>query len=264
VNWRECRATLTLLAELNEMVPDRDKASDGAIGDAAHASRTSQHNPDPRLGNPAVVRARDYDSSRGKGLVVDDKVGRPLTACLVACGKTGHPALGPESYVIFQRRIYSPRTGWKPVPYTGLSPHLEHVHLTASLTGFDSNRAFGLQRFFAADYRRPAVLLPRGGSGLEPGQVYGPDAGGRESWVDGRESEADLRAVKAIAYAVGDPRAGRLLRFDTELGARVAARRAVLVASGTRSLALPGGAYGGQVEDAMWRALARAVQKGAR
>jgi hypothetical protein len=41
--------------------------------------------------------------------------------------------------------------------------------------------------------------LPRGRSGLLEGQVYGPDAGDRESWKDGHENSGVAAAVEALS-----------------------------------------------------------------
>jgi hypothetical protein len=60
--WRNCNAfLLALAAEVNACWPNRDKASDGTVGDAAHATRTSDHNPFIVVDGIGVVRARDID-----------------------------------------------------------------------------------------------------------------------------------------------------------------------------------------------------------
>jgi hypothetical protein len=43
----------TLLKQINARFPYRDKASDGGLGDSAHASRVSDHNPDSS-GDPRI------------------------------------------------------------------------------------------------------------------------------------------------------------------------------------------------------------------
>ena len=95
--------------EVNARWPARDKTSDGTIGDAAHQATNSSHNPDL----DGSVDAWDMD--------VD---GVPVATVIAAALK--HEAI---QYVIYNRRITSRSWGlgtWR--PYTGTSPHTEHVH----------------------------------------------------------------------------------------------------------------------------------------
>src|SRR5688500_3284745 len=59
VRWRVAKSLLTLRDEVNQAAPQRSKASDGTIGDAAHCRRQSDHNPWVRDGNIGVVTAMD-------------------------------------------------------------------------------------------------------------------------------------------------------------------------------------------------------------
>src|SRR5262245_17692709 len=43
-HWRVARALERMRAQINAAFPQRSKDSDGTIGDAAHASRASDHN----------------------------------------------------------------------------------------------------------------------------------------------------------------------------------------------------------------------------
>jgi len=68
VAWRVAQSLNVLLHQINEHAPNRDRRSDGSIGDAAHATRTSDHNPwilDPP--GPNVVSARDFTHSPATG-----------------------------------------------------------------------------------------------------------------------------------------------------------------------------------------------------
>ncbi|MGH3942021.1 MAG: hypothetical protein ACRDTG_26045 [Pseudonocardiaceae bacterium] len=64
---RVARSLDVLLGQLNGRFPDRSKASDGGIGDAAHAARVSDHNPD----SGGVGRARDFTHDPAHGVDID-------------------------------------------------------------------------------------------------------------------------------------------------------------------------------------------------
>lgn len=139
MTWRVAHALDQLLDELDDAHPGRSKESDGSIGDAAHASRTSDHNPWLRVAGVGVVRARDFTDDPTAGLVATQ-----LAEQLRQLGLTGrHPALGPGAYVISARRITGGSHGWHQWrTYTGPNPHTEHVHVsvTTNPAGFDSRQ----------------------------------------------------------------------------------------------------------------------------
>lgn len=118
--WRVAGSLLQLRAEANAANPGRDKASDGTIGNAAHAATPSDHNPN----GAGVVRALDLD--------VD---GLPLAAAVEAIrvgALTGRlPQMSPGGYVILNRRITNADfSGWH--AYTGPDPHTSHAHVSCS------------------------------------------------------------------------------------------------------------------------------------
>lgn len=136
--WRNCNASMTLLAYVNARWPLRDKASDGTIGDAAHATRDSDHNPWVINNGMGVVRARDID--------VDGIDAGWLAEQLRLRGAAGDPRLTGGGYVILNRRITrADFSGWS--VYTGVNPHTAHMHVSFSLNaaGYDSTApwAFG-------------------------------------------------------------------------------------------------------------------------
>lgn len=108
-----------LRAEIDRRWPDRDKTSDGWIGDASHQARKSDHNPDWDAGG--VVRAIDVDKD---GIDVDELLDAVVREPRVA-------------YVIHNRRIASATDDGKPwdwEPYDGDNPHTGHVHISIKHT----------------------------------------------------------------------------------------------------------------------------------
>jgi hypothetical protein len=99
-----------LRAETNAKWPDRDKRSDGWIGDARHRAGKSDHNPDAN----GCVRAIDVDR--------DGIDPRQLVLAAIGDPRT--------NYVIFDRKIYSRRRGFRAHAYTGPNPHTHHVHIS--------------------------------------------------------------------------------------------------------------------------------------
>jgi len=137
VTWRNCNASIALVDEINVRWPKRDKASDGTIGDAAHASRDSDHNPWVIIAGQGVVRARDVDKDGIDAAWIVEELRKK--------GAAGDPRLTGGGYIIFNRRITSPdfRT-WR--AYNGSNPHDKHFHVSFSLNraGFDSKAAWNL------------------------------------------------------------------------------------------------------------------------
>lgn len=139
MTWRMAASLDVLLNEVNAAAPHRSKASDGGIGDAAHASRDSDHNPWVKdAKGVGVVRARDFTHDPTHGLdcnALADHLENLL-------GK--HPALGSGAYIIWNGRIISTARraeGWR--RYTGSNPHTKHLHLSVATSGYDAATAYG-------------------------------------------------------------------------------------------------------------------------
>lgn len=124
VPWRIAKSLLALREQVNRKAPGRSKASDGTIGDAAHASRASDHNPWVKDGSVGVVTALDitHDPTNGcdAGAIVEAIRGSRDTRV---------------KYVIWNRRIANPlpiggQPPWAWRPYTGSNPHSKHCHIS--------------------------------------------------------------------------------------------------------------------------------------
>lgn len=141
MRYREAHALEVLHAEVNAAAPNRSRASDGWIGDAAHAVRTSDHNPWVTVAGVGVVRARDFTHDPAHGCDADE-----LAEAIRQLGRAGHPALTAGAYVIRNRRIASASHGWTWRPYDGSNPHTKHVHVSVATAraGFDNERRWGV------------------------------------------------------------------------------------------------------------------------
>lgn len=128
-DWVADRAGTKLVSQIDILAPNRSKASDGTIGDADHAARTSAHNPEDSAdatapGNPDnQVDAFDvtHDPADGCDIGVfweQIRASRDMRA----------------KFAVFNRRCFSnyPHNGipaftWR--PYSGINPHDKHGHI---------------------------------------------------------------------------------------------------------------------------------------
>lgn len=101
--------------QVNAKYPNRNKASDGWIGDAAHAATASDHNPNAA----GVVCALDITHDPANGLDVHAMADRLRV--------NRHPDL---KYIISNSRICGAWTGWAWQPYYGSNPHNKHAHFS--------------------------------------------------------------------------------------------------------------------------------------
>jgi hypothetical protein len=118
MSWRLAKSLVRLREQVNRAYPNRNKASDGSIGDAAHQKVSSDHNPNAE----GVVCALDLTNSPDNGFDVHDLFDRLLV--------NRHPDL---KYLISNRRIAGDWTGWKWGPYEGKDPHINHGHTSVGI-----------------------------------------------------------------------------------------------------------------------------------
>lgn len=112
---RLANSLVRLRDQVNAAYPNRSKASDGWIGDAAHAATPSDHNPNSQ----GVVNALDLTHSPATGF--------DAHALAERLRVNRHPNL---RYIISNSRIASAGTGWNWKAYTGSNPHSKHIHIS--------------------------------------------------------------------------------------------------------------------------------------
>lgn len=157
MSWRLAKALEVFRAQVNARFPGRAKVSDGTIGDAAHAARPSDHNPD----KDGVVKAIDITTDPN-----DDANTEALAEHL---RQTRDPRL---KYVIAQGRMYSsyPAHGvaaWAWRPYTGKNPHVHHFHLSvhADPARYDDASPWKLDGILDGEALGVVAILQRGAEG---------------------------------------------------------------------------------------------------
>lgn len=128
-----------LFASIDRLAPNRDRASDGWIGDLAHQDSKSGHNPD-RSGNAEYKDGDSKDEVRAGD--IDADLRRPgVTMTMVAEKIRTTPALRKRAaYIIWNRRIASANSGWVWRTYTGSNPHTKHLHVS-TIPSQDENSA---------------------------------------------------------------------------------------------------------------------------
>jgi len=127
-----CKAGQQLRLQVDDSYPDRDRTSDGWIGDTRHSARPSDHNPD----STGVVRAIDIDrdlSGKAKPDLMPD-----LADQIRLCARHGDKRI---SYVIFNGRIASSKKAWAWRPYDGINKHNHHCHISFTKKG-DADGSF--------------------------------------------------------------------------------------------------------------------------
>ena len=126
-----CKAGQQLRLQVDDSFPDRDRTSDGWIGDVRHASRPSDHNPDEQ----GIVRAIDIDRDllgKAKPDLAPDFADQ-----IRLCAKRD----GRVSYIIFNGRIASSKKSWAWRTYDGINSHKHHIHISFTKKG-DTDGSF--------------------------------------------------------------------------------------------------------------------------
>ena len=118
--------TLRILRDdnINIKWPQRPRAMDGWIGDAAHQQRDSDHNPNRR----DTVDAIDVDTAQTGPT--------PIHVPTVIAAIIMHPS---THYVIYYERIMDADDKFMPHRYTGTNLHKKHIHDSVRQSGLAEN-----------------------------------------------------------------------------------------------------------------------------
>lgn len=189
-----------LLKQLNEHAPARSKTSDGSIGDTAHQSRSSAHNPqataDSSDGNDpdSQVDARDFTH--------DPAHGADMNEMTEAIRLSRDPRI---ELVIWNGRQFSSyatssRRAWEWGLYSGTNDHSRHAHVQVRDVGNDNT---ALWKVFTMSAQTDDIVLrwSRGvdtrtdGASIEPVKWRVRD----EAWQ--KKTDAALAELKGLLTA---------------------------------------------------------------
>jgi len=145
VTYRLCKAGQQLRLQVDDSFPDRDRRSDGWIGDTRHQARASasDHNPDAN----GIVRAIDIDrdlSGKAKPDLMPDLADQIRLFAKRDKSKR-------ISYIIFAGKIASARMGWRWRKYSGINPHNSHLHCSFTKKGDTDGSFFNIPMIGGTD-----------------------------------------------------------------------------------------------------------------
>lgn len=146
---RVAKSLEVLRLQINALSPNRDKSSDGGLGDEAHRSRPSDHNPNAK----GVGTARDFTHDPAHG-IDSEKLAEALLA-------TRDPRI---KYVISNNKIASGSAGpspWQWRKYTGSNPHNKHVHISVLANKADEDKQWDLSGLKITSDHHAAPVIPQ-------------------------------------------------------------------------------------------------------
>ena len=145
-SWHLAPSLAQLRREINARWPNRDKSTDGSVGDLSHAARASDHNPNSRRSVNAIDIDEDGIDAWG---LVDLAITDPRV-----------------NYVIYERKIWQRKHGFKPRPYSGINAHTKHIHVSIiqSVAAERNTAPWGIAKIGASSGIKPST----GGTTTKP------------------------------------------------------------------------------------------------
>ena len=149
MTYKLCKAGQQLRLQIDDSYIDRDRSSDGWIGDSRHSARRSDHNPDWKnaVDGVAWVRAVDFDkdlSGKAKPELMPDLADQIRRFAKRDKSKR-------ISYIIFAGKIASSRMGWRWRKYRGINPHNLHLHCSFTKKGDTDSSFFNIPMIGGTD-----------------------------------------------------------------------------------------------------------------
>lgn len=200
INWRLAKSLEVFRTEVNQRWPQRRKDGDGTIGDAAHASRDSDH-------NPWVVDNKGIHIVTAMDITHDPANGCDSYALAEYLRKSRDPRI---KYIISNGKIASDQQGWAWRKYNGKNPHDHHMHLSVRdvQSYYDSVADWGIADAHvipATGEEHPTEMPPTIRKGAEGKYVIllQQRLGFTGKSVDGKFGEQTWSKVKSFQAAKG-------------------------------------------------------------
>lgn len=143
MTWRLSKSAAQLREQLDDSYLERSRKSDGALGDARHSARKSDHNPDKN----GWVRAIDVTADLGVGL---DETADLVNQIRKYAKKSKRKRI---AYIIYRGKIASPILNWKWRKYRGTNPHNSHFHISFTSLGDNDGSFFNIPMLGGTDDR---------------------------------------------------------------------------------------------------------------
>lgn len=168
VNWYVDEGLTTLIGEWKKKYP---KATVYTIGDASHASRDSEHNPEPDGSEPGA----DYGEVDAADFMIAGLTKQDLQDLRDGLIRSRDKRL---LYVIWDAKITSAvNQPWVERPYTGSDKHTDHVHVSVNDKYDDNESDWAWEKLVARTIKYvdvPGAQLPL--------LQLGDDDGAQDGW----------------------------------------------------------------------------------
>lgn len=129
---RLSKSAVQLREQIDDSFPDRDRASDGWIGDTKHSSRKSDHNPDAQGWVRAIDIDADLNRAKGTSIYLADQI------------REYAKSTGRITYIIHMGKICSRKSFWRWVKYTGINTHRHHIHVSFAQAADNDSSFFNI------------------------------------------------------------------------------------------------------------------------
>jgi hypothetical protein len=136
MTWKPVAGITALKKQVDERWKNRDHSSDGIKGDADHASRTSDHNPDSQGYVHALDIDEDLRGSKNDNVWLSDQI--------IANARMKRPGSTRLKYVVYENRIASATYSshfWTWRSDTSLN-HEHHIHISFTTQGQNDGMEF--------------------------------------------------------------------------------------------------------------------------